>query len=94
MYLYIDICFYPAAAPEVIGQQLYGVTVDWWGLGCLVYEMTAGHAPLRQQGEHPKPPEMERRILKEEPDYGDRFSQEVKDLCCSVRPGGELDQEI
>ncbi|XP_056288310.1 G protein-coupled receptor kinase 5-like isoform X1 [Pseudoliparis swirei] len=71
-------------APEVIGQQLYGVTVDWWGLGCLVYEMTAGHAPLRQQGEHPKPPEMERRILKEEPDYGDRFSQEVKDLCCSL----------
>uniref|UniRef100_A0A8C3AIL3 G protein-coupled receptor kinase n=1 Tax=Cyclopterus lumpus TaxID=8103 RepID=A0A8C3AIL3_CYCLU len=71
-------------APEVIGHKHYGTSVDWWGLGCLVYEMTAGQPPLRLKGEHPKPSEMERRIQKEELEYGDKFSKEVKDLCSSL----------
>nr|XP_040053487.1 LOW QUALITY PROTEIN: G protein-coupled receptor kinase 5-like [Gasterosteus aculeatus aculeatus] len=76
-------------APEVISRRPYGVSVDWWGLGCLLYEMTAGRPPLHKQGEHLNPPEMERRILKQEPEYGDKFSAEVKDLCSSVRPSAE-----
>ncbi|KAM8828192.1 G protein-coupled receptor kinase 5-like isoform 2-T2 [Spinachia spinachia] len=71
-------------APEVIRRRPYGVSVDWWGLGCLLYEMTAGRPPLRKQREHPDPPEMERRILEDEPEYGDKFSEEAKDLCSSL----------
>ncbi|XP_068430091.1 G protein-coupled receptor kinase 5 [Clinocottus analis] len=71
-------------APEVIGHRHYGMSVDWWGLGCLLYEMTAGQPPLRQRGEHPKPAEMERRIQKEELEYGDKFSKEAQDLCSSL----------
>ncbi|XP_062414926.1 G protein-coupled receptor kinase 5 isoform X2 [Pungitius pungitius] len=71
-------------APEVISRRPYGVSVDWWGLGCLLYEMTAGRPPLRKEGEHLNPPEMEQRILKEEPEYGDKFSEEAKDLCSSL----------
>ncbi|XP_070844980.1 G protein-coupled receptor kinase 5 [Chaetodon trifascialis] len=71
-------------APEVVGYQYYGVSADWWGLGCLVYEMTAGQPPFRARGEHPKPPEMERRIQVEQEEYSDRFSREVKDLCSSL----------
>uniref|UniRef100_A0A3P8SEW7 G protein-coupled receptor kinase n=1 Tax=Amphiprion percula TaxID=161767 RepID=A0A3P8SEW7_AMPPE len=68
-------------APEVIGLEHYGMSADWWGLGCLIYEMTAGQPPFRARGEHPKPPEMERRIQKEQEEYGDKFSQNVKNLC-------------
>ncbi|XP_044188978.1 G protein-coupled receptor kinase 5 [Thunnus albacares] len=68
-------------APEVIGHEHYGMNVDWWGLGCLIYEMTAGQPPFRARGEHPKAPDMERRIQMEQEEYGDKFSKEVKDLC-------------
>uniref|UniRef100_A0A671YJ75 G protein-coupled receptor kinase n=1 Tax=Sparus aurata TaxID=8175 RepID=A0A671YJ75_SPAAU len=71
-------------APEVIGHKHYGMSADWWGLGCLIYEMTAGQPPLRARGEHPKPSEMERRILTEQEEYGDKFSKQVKDLCSSL----------
>ncbi|XP_067431013.1 G protein-coupled receptor kinase 5 [Thunnus thynnus] len=68
-------------APEVIGHEHYGMNVDWWGLGCLIYEMTAGQPPFRARGEHPKAPDMERRIQMEQEEYSDKFSKEVKDLC-------------
>ncbi|KAJ0012842.1 hypothetical protein NQD34_017176 [Periophthalmus magnuspinnatus] len=71
-------------APEVIGHEPYGVSADWWGLGCLIYEMTAGKPPLRMRGEHPKPPEMERRIQNEKEEYTKMFSKEIKDLCSSL----------
>ena len=29
-------------APEVINHDRYGFSVDWWGLGCIVYEMLQG----------------------------------------------------
>ena len=31
-----------AAAPEVIDNHRYSFQPDWWGLGCLVYEMVHG----------------------------------------------------
>ncbi|XP_075996261.1 G protein-coupled receptor kinase 5-like isoform X2 [Genypterus blacodes] len=71
-------------APEVIGQEHYGASVDWWGLGCLVYEMTAGRPPLRTQGEHPNKKDTERRIQREQVEYSDMFSPQVKDLCSSL----------
>ncbi|XP_071754140.1 G protein-coupled receptor kinase 5 [Centroberyx gerrardi] len=71
-------------APEVIGHEYYGVSPDWWGLGCLVYEMTVGQAPFRARGEHLKGSEMEKRIRTEKEEYGEMFSSEVKDLCCSL----------
>ncbi|XP_053728847.1 G protein-coupled receptor kinase 5 isoform X1 [Synchiropus splendidus] len=68
-------------APEVIGHKQYGTSADWWGLGCLIYEMTAGQPVLRSRGEHPVPAEMERRIQVEQVDYGKQFSLDVRDLC-------------
>ncbi|CAI5667746.1 unnamed protein product [Oreochromis niloticus] len=68
-------------APEVIGYKHYGMSVDWWGLGCLIYEMTAGRPPFRAKEEHPKASEMERRIQNEHEEYGNQFSKEAKDIC-------------
>lgn len=32
----------------------YGYGCDWWALGCVVYEMIAGHAPFGDQGDDSK----------------------------------------
>ena len=29
-------------APEVVRNEPYAFTPDWWGLGCLIYEMILG----------------------------------------------------
>ncbi|CAJ1069955.1 G protein-coupled receptor kinase 5 [Xyrichtys novacula] len=71
-------------APELISHKHYGLSVDWWGLGCLIYEMTAGQPPFRTRAEHPKPSEMERRIESEKEDYWDKFSKAAKDICTAL----------
>jgi len=34
-------------APEIIKKVGHGVDVDWWCLGCLIYEMVTGFPPFR-----------------------------------------------
>ncbi|XP_029624784.1 G protein-coupled receptor kinase 5 isoform X2 [Salmo trutta] len=71
-------------APEVIGHEYYGISPDWWGLGCLVYEMTAGRSPFKRQGEQLTEKEMERRIQETEEKYRKTFSSETEDFCRSL----------
>lgn len=33
-------------APEMIAEEQYGLTVDWWSYGVLLYEMITGHSPF------------------------------------------------
>ena len=35
-------------APEVIGNHRYTFQPDWWGLGCMVYEMV--HGEVSEEG--------------------------------------------
>ncbi len=48
-------------APEMILRKGYGKAVDWWSMGALLYEMTAGYPPF--QGKTPK--DLNRKILNE-----------------------------
>lgn len=74
------------SAPEVIGHKHYGMSADWWGLGCLIYEMTAGTPPFRTRREHPSTSAMEKRIQRDQEEYGEKFSAEVKQICSLVSP--------
>lgn len=38
-------------APEIIQNKGYGKSVDWWTLGCLIYELLTGTPPFfREEG--------------------------------------------
>uniref|UniRef100_A0A667WIN3 G protein-coupled receptor kinase n=1 Tax=Myripristis murdjan TaxID=586833 RepID=A0A667WIN3_9TELE len=68
-------------APEVINNEKYGMSPDWWGLGCLVYEMTAGRSPFRARKERVKREEVEKRVQEEQEEYNDKFTEDTKAIC-------------
>ncbi|XP_050994419.1 protein kinase C, eta, b [Labeo rohita] len=85
-------------APEIILEELYGVSVDWWALGVLLYEMLSGHAPFEAETED----ELFECILKDEIIYSSWLSNEAEDILkglltrdpacrlgCIDRDGGE-----
>lgn len=71
-------------APEVISEQPYGVSADWWGLGCLIYEMTAAALPFRECNERLHKKELDKRVLETNEHYGVRFTTDTKDICQAV----------
>ncbi|XP_019408899.1 PREDICTED: G protein-coupled receptor kinase 4 [Crocodylus porosus] len=68
-------------APEVINNQSYTFSPDWWGLGCLIYEMIEGQSPFRKRKEKIKREEIERRVKEEQEVYSDKFSEDAKSIC-------------
>ncbi|XP_032251494.1 G protein-coupled receptor kinase 4 isoform X5 [Phoca vitulina] len=68
-------------APEVINNEHYTFSPDWWGLGCLIYEMIEGHSPFRKFKEKVKREEVDRRVRKDTEQYSEKFSEDAKSLC-------------
>ncbi|XP_051511726.1 protein kinase C eta type-like isoform X2 [Myxocyprinus asiaticus] len=63
-------------APEIILEEPYGVSVDWWALGVLLYEMLSGHAPFEAETED----ELFECILGYEVVYSSWLSNEAEDI--------------
>lgn len=68
-------------APEVIKNESYTFSPDLWGLGCLIYEMIAGHSPFRARKERVKREEVEKRVQEEHERYSTKFNEEAKSVC-------------
>ncbi|XP_060044531.1 G protein-coupled receptor kinase 4 isoform X2 [Erinaceus europaeus] len=68
-------------APEVINNESYTFSPDWWGLGCLIYEMIQGHSPFKKFKEKVKREEVDRRVKRDTEEYSDRFSEDAKSIC-------------
>uniref|UniRef100_A0AC35EV67 G protein-coupled receptor kinase n=1 Tax=Panagrolaimus sp. PS1159 TaxID=55785 RepID=A0AC35EV67_9BILA len=68
-------------APEIIKNEKYSYSVDWWGVGCLIYEMIEGKAPFRQRKEKVKREEVERRVREDQEKYSEKFSEAARTLC-------------
>lgn len=49
-------------APEVIDNEKYAFSPDWFSFGCLLYEMIEGQAPFRMRKEKVKREEVDRRV--------------------------------
>nr|KAF6280157.1 G protein-coupled receptor kinase 4 [Pipistrellus kuhlii] len=68
-------------APEVINNEAYTFSPDWWGLGCLLYEMIQGHSPFRGFREKVKRQEVERRVQEDTEEYSPSFSEDAESVC-------------
>ncbi|XP_063166935.1 G protein-coupled receptor kinase 5-like [Candoia aspera] len=68
-------------APEVINNERYSFSPDWWGLGCLIYEMIEGQSPFRARKERVKREEVEKRVQEDHEQYSDKFSEDAKAIC-------------
>ncbi|XP_041936886.1 G protein-coupled receptor kinase 5 isoform X2 [Alosa sapidissima] len=71
-------------APEVIKNKGYDFSADWWGLGCLIYEMTEGSSPFRSHKERVDRKEMDNRVLETKERYGFRFTADTKAICSKL----------
>merc|ERR1712223_25839 len=68
-------------APEIIDNEKYTFSPDWFSLGCLIFEMIEGRAPFRARKEKVKREEVDRRVKDSREDYSERFSPESQSLC-------------
>ena len=68
----------------MIKRQRYLFSPDWFGLGCLIYEMIEGHSPFRKIKDKAKRTEIEHRILETQETYSSKFSAKVMQLCTDV----------
>ena len=71
-------------APEIIDNEKYTFSPDYFSLGCLVYEMIEGRAPFRARKEKVKREEVDRRVKEMEEPYSKKFSEEAKSICSAL----------
>jgi len=71
-------------APEVIDNHRYTFHPDWWGLGCVVYEMIHGDCPFRKRKERVTREEVERRIREDNPPFSKKFTDESRLFCSQL----------
>lgn len=63
-------------APEIIREERYSDSVDWWSFGIVLYELIAGKTPFYE----PNSSKMYHKILHSPVEFPDHFSYDAKDL--------------
>ncbi|XP_019388539.1 PREDICTED: rhodopsin kinase [Crocodylus porosus] len=69
-------------APEILMEENYSFSVDWFAMGCSIYEMIAGRTPFKDFKEKITKDEVKRRTLEDEVTFEHpNFTKEAKDIC-------------
>lgn len=79
-----DVSLRSLSAPEVVKNERYTFSPDWWALGCLMYEMIEGQSPFQQRKKKIKREEVEQLVREVQESYSDKFSEDAKSLCRQV----------
>lgn len=68
-------------APEILRQENYSTSVDWWAVGCSIYELVAARLPFKDFKEKVQNEEVTRRTLEDDCKFGHRhFDPPTKDI--------------
>ncbi|KAF7665571.1 hypothetical protein LDENG_00138370 [Lucifuga dentata] len=68
-------------SPEILVQENYRTSVDWWALGCSIYEMVAARLPFKDFKEKVLNEEVTRRTLEEDCKFGHKnFDAPTKNI--------------
>ncbi|XP_062328828.1 rhodopsin kinase grk7-b [Osmerus eperlanus] len=68
-------------APEILKQESYRTSVDWWALGCSIYEMVAARLPFKDYKEKVQMEEVARRTLEDQCMYNHKhFDPPTKNI--------------
>lgn len=68
-------------APEILRQENYSTSVDWWAVGCSIYEMVAARLPFKDFREKVQNEEVTRRTLEDECKFDHQhFDPPTKDI--------------
>ncbi|KAM8953411.1 rhodopsin kinase GRK7 [Pelodytes ibericus] len=69
-------------APEILKEENYSYPVDWFAMGCSIYEMIAGQTPFKDLKEKVTKEEVRRRTLEDEVVFQHpNFTPEAKAIC-------------
>ncbi|XP_069738565.1 rhodopsin kinase GRK1 [Phaenicophaeus curvirostris] len=68
-------------APEVLRDEEYDWSVDYFTLGVTLYEMLEAKGPFRRRGEKVENKEVTRRILHDPVSYSEKFSPAARAAC-------------
>jgi cGMP-dependent protein kinase len=63
-------------APEIILGEGYGITVDYWSLGIMLYEFLFGNCPFGEDEDDAY--SIYKKVLEHEIDYPQRLSGDIK----------------
>ncbi|KAM4695109.1 rhodopsin kinase GRK7 [Discoglossus pictus] len=81
-------------APEMLKDESYSYPVDWFSMGCTIYEMIAGQTPFKDPKEKISKEEVRRRTLEDEVVFQHpNFTEEAKAICrlfLAKKPGDRL----
>ncbi|XP_048844566.1 rhodopsin kinase grk7a [Brienomyrus brachyistius] len=69
-------------APEILKEIPYRTSVDWWALGCSIYEMVAAHTPFRgPETKKTSKDDIQKRICEDEVKFEHKgFDDVTKDI--------------
>ncbi|ELV13673.1 rhodopsin kinase [Tupaia chinensis] len=70
-------------APEILMEKVsYSYPVDWFAMGCSIYEMVAGRTPFKEYKEKVSKEDLKQRTLKDEVQFQhENFTEDAKDIC-------------
>ncbi|KAM6441936.1 rhodopsin kinase GRK7 [Liasis olivaceus] len=69
-------------APEILKEESYSYPVDWFAMGCSIYEMVAGRTPFKDFKEKVDKDEVKRRTIEDEVKFQHaNFDESTKDIC-------------
>uniref|UniRef100_A0A8D0DS99 G protein-coupled receptor kinase n=1 Tax=Salvator merianae TaxID=96440 RepID=A0A8D0DS99_SALMN len=69
-------------APEILKEENYTYPVDWFAMGCSIYEMIAGRTPFKDYKEKVDKEEVRRRTVEDEVKFEHaNFDEPTKDIC-------------